>query len=255
MKTQIKLALFLALFCSWTVPAAADYTLILKNGRRITVQSYREEKGVIKFGGFSGEIGISKDQIQSIRQGDAATPGDLNLTRSETPTRPAADVPGSAEEGSVGKAPSPEAERAREENAYQEKIKNLNDQLKAAQDRYSETIRGTTSADPTQLVTEEQINARQDDAVARFKDAQNNPSEPTPVKLLTPSPFSSLPPTVTEVQPSGRTVSPYDAPQTFTDRQKDLLELRNQTVDLERERERLINEMRQKNFSTGSAGQ
>jgi len=255
MKTQIKLALFLALFCSWTVPAAADYTLILKNGRRITVQSYREEKGVIKFGGFSGEIGISKDQIQSIRQGDAATAGDLNLTRSETPTRPAADVPASAEEGSPGKAPSPAAERAREEMAYQEKINNLNDQLKAAQDRYSETIRGTTSADPTQLVTEEQINARQDDAVARFKDAQNNPSEPTPVKLLTPSPFSSLPPTVTDVQPSGRTVSPYDAPQTFTDRQKDLLELRNQTLDLERERERLINEMRQKNFSTGSAGQ
>ena len=255
MKTQIKLALFLALFCSWTVPAAADYTLILKNGRRITVQSYREEKGVIKFGGFSGEIGISKDQIQSIRQGDAATPGDLNLTRGETPTRAPADVPASAQEGSAGKAPSPEAERAREETAYQEKINNLNDQLKAAQDRYSETIRGTTSADPTQLVTEEQINARQDDAVARFKDAQNNPSEPTPVKLLTPSPFSSLPPTVTDVQPSGRTVSPYEAPQTFTDRQKDLLELRNQTLQLERERERLINEMRQKNLSTGSAGQ
>jgi hypothetical protein len=139
--------------------------------------------------------------------------------------------------------------------AFQEKINNLNDQLKAAQDRYSETIRGTTSADPTQLVSEEQINARQDDAVARFKDAQNNPSEPTPVKLLTPSPFSSLPPTVTDVQPSGRTVSPYEAPQTFTDQQKNLLELRNQTLELERQRERLINEMRQKNLNTGSAGQ
>lgn len=255
MKTQIKLALLLALLCSWTVPAAADYTLILKNGRRITVQSYREEKGVIKFGGFSGEIGISKDQIESIRQGDAATPGDLNLTRSEKPTQPPADVPASAQEGSARKAPSPEEERAREEKAYQEKVNNLNDQLKAAQDRYSETIRGTTSGDPTQLVTEEQIKARQDDAVARFKDAQNNPSEPTPVKLLTPSPFSSLPPTVTDVQPTGRTVSPYEAPQTFTDRQRDLLELRNQTLEIERERERLINEMRQKNFSTGSASQ
>ena len=132
---------------------------------------------------------------------------------------------------------------------------NLNDQLKAAQDRYSETIRGSTSADPMQLLTEEQIKARQDDAVARFKDAQNNPSEPTPVKLLTPSPFSSLPPTVTDVQPSGRTVSPYEAPQTFTDRQKDLLDLRNQTLEIERERDRLINEMRQKNISTESAEQ
>lgn len=154
----------------------------------------------------------------------------------------------------MGKAPSPEEERAREEKAFQEKINNLNDQLKTAQDRYSESIRGTTSAEPTQLVTEEQIRARQDDAVARFKDAQNNPSEPTPVKLLTPSPFTSLPPTVTDVQPSGRIVSPFDAPQTFTDRQKDLLELRNQTLELERERERLISEMKQKNFYTGPAG-
>ena len=229
--------------------------MILKNGRRITVPSYREENDVIKFGGFSGEIGIRKDQIQSIRQGDSPAPGDLNLIGSQTPTQPAATVSPSAQQGSAGLTPTPEAERIREEKAYQERITNLNDQLKAAQDRYSETIRGTTSADPTQLVTEEQINARQDDAVARFKDAQNNPSEPTPVKLLTPSPFTSLPPTVTEVQPTGRTVSPYVAPQTFTDRQKDLLELRNQTLDLERERDRLIDEMKQKNLYTGPTNQ
>ena len=128
---------------------------------------------------------------------------------------------------------------------------NLNEQLKAAQDRYSEAIRGTTSADPTQLVTEEQINARQDDAVARFKDAQNNPSEPAPVKLLTPSPFTSIPWEVTEVQPTGRTVSPYEAPQTFTDNQKELLDLRNQVLEIEKEQERLINEMKQKNLFTG----
>lgn len=255
MKTQIKFALLSALLCSWTVPAAADYTLILKNGRRITVPSYREENDVIKFGGFSGEIGISKDQIQSIRQGDSPAPGDLNLIGSQTPTQPAASVSPSAQQGSAGLTPTPEEVRVREEKAYQEKITNLNDQLKAAQDRYSETIRGTTSADPTQLVTEEQINARQDDAVARFKDAQNNPSEPTPVKLLTPSPFTSLPPTVTEVQPTGRTVSPYESPQTFTDRQKELLDLRNQALEIEKERERLINEMKQKNLYTGPTNQ
>ena len=255
MKTQIKLALLLALLCSWTVPAAADYTLILKNGRRITVQSYREENDVIKFGGLGGEIGISKDQIQSIRQGEAAAPGDLNLIRSQPLTQPAANVSPSAQQGSAGLTPTPEEVRVREEKAYQEKITNLNDQLNAAQDRYSEIIRGTTSAEPTQLVTEEQINARQDDAVARFKDALNNPSEPTPVKLLTPSPFSSMPPTVTEVQPTGRTVSPYDAPQTFTVRQKELLDLRNQALEIEKERERLINEMKQKNLYTGPTDQ
>jgi len=254
MKMQISCALALALIC-WTVPAAAEFTLILKNGRQITVQSYREENGVVKFGGLGGEVGISKDQIQSIRQGGSATRADLDLTRGDTLTKPAAAVPTPAQEGSAGKAPSQEQERIREEKEYQEKLNSLNERLKTAQDRYSETIRGTASDDPTQLVTDEQIKARQDDAVARFKDAQNNPSEPAPVKLLTPSPFTSLPPTVTEVQPSGRTVTPFEAPQTFTDRQKELLDLRNQAIEIEKERERLINEMKQKNFSTGSTSQ
>ena len=254
MKTKISYALAFAVIYGWPIPATAEYTLILKNGRQITVQSYREENGVIRFGGLGGEIGISKDQIQSIRQGASVTPADLDLTRGETLTKPGADT-SPAQEGSVGKAPTPNDERIREEKEYQNKLNTLNEQLKAAQDRYSETIRGTASDDPTQLVTDEQIKARQDDAVARFKDAQNNPSEPAPVKLLTPSPFTSLPPTVTEVQPSGRTVSPFEASQTFTDRQKELLELRNQALEIENERERLLNEMKQKNFYTGPTNQ
>jgi hypothetical protein len=51
-----------------TVPALADYTLILKNGRRITVETYRQEGRMIKFHALGGEIGISKDQIQSIEK-------------------------------------------------------------------------------------------------------------------------------------------------------------------------------------------
>ena len=94
------------------------------------------------------------------------------------------------------------------------------------------------------------MSARQDDVVSRFKDAQQNPSEPAPVKLLEPSPFSSLPPTTREVQPTGRTVSPYDSPPVYTEKQQELLELRNQAMELEKERERLINEMKQKNFDS-----
>jgi hypothetical protein len=244
-----------AFICCWTVPAAAEYTLILKNGRRITVESYREESGVIKFGGLGGEIGIAKDQIQSIQQGVSSTPGGLNLTRGGALTQPAAAVPAPAQQGPAGQPLTQDEERIKEQKYYQEKLNNLNEQLKAAQDNYSESIRGTTSAEPTQLVTEEQIKARQDDAVARFKDAQNNPSEPAPVKLLTPSPFTGLPPTVTEVQPAGRTVSPYEAPQELTDRQKELLDLRNQALEIEKERERLINEMKDKNIFTGSKNQ
>ena len=94
------------------------------------------------------------------------------------------------------------------------------------------------------------MSARQDDAVSRFKEAQQNPSEPTPVKLLEPSPFSSLPPTTREVQPTGRTVSPYDSPPVYTGKQQELLDLRNQALELEKERERLINEMKQRNFGS-----
>jgi hypothetical protein len=86
--------------------------------------------------------------------------------------------------------------------------------------------------------------------ISRFKDAQQNPSEPTPVKLLEPSPFSSLPPTTREVQPPRRTVSPYDSPPVYTEKQQELLELRNQALEREKERERLINEMKQKNFDS-----
>jgi hypothetical protein len=253
MKTQITYALAFAAVCSWTYPAAAEYTLVLKNGRRITVQSYREENGVIKFGGLGGEIGISKDQIRAIHQGAGAAPADLDLISIQASGQARAGFSTAPEEGSGKKAQSQEDERLKEEKVYQEKLNSLNEQLKTAQDRYSETIRGTASTDPSQLVTEEQIKARHDDAVARFKDAQNNPSEPAPVKLLTPSPFTSLPPTVTEVQPSGRTVSPFDAPQILTDREKELLDMRNQALQLEQEREQLINEMKQKNFYTGPA--
>jgi hypothetical protein len=254
MKTQMSSTLAFALFCGWVVPAAAEYTLILKNGRRITVQNYREEKGLVKFTGLGGEIGISKEQIQAIHKGGAVTPGDLDLTRTEPPAQ-AAPVAPSVQEGAGAKTLTPDEERAKEEREYQAKFNDLNDRLKAAQDNYAESIRGSAGPEPMQLITDEQVRSRQDDVTARFKDAQNHPSEPAPVKLLTPSPFTSLPPTVTEVQPSGRAVSPYESPQTLTAREQELLDLRNRALELERERELLINEMKQKNFYTGPVGQ
>jgi hypothetical protein len=251
MKTQISFALAFALIYCCSAPAAAEYTLILKNGRRITVQNYREEKGVIKFSGLGGEIGISKEQIQAIRQGDAAASGDLNLTRSESPTQAWPGIPTPAQEGSGAKPLTPEQERAIEEQQYQKKIRDLNEQLKAARDRYSEEIRGTTSPEPTQLLTEEQIKARQEDLVSRFKDAQNNPSPPVPVILSRPSPFTTLPPTQ-ETVPGAAVPPPPDLPQILTEKERELSDLRQQAIQLENERERLINEMRQKNLNAGS---
>ena len=236
-----KFLLFTLLLCSWTGPVWADYTLVLKNGRRITVQSYREEGQMIKFRGLGGDIGISRDQIQSIQKADPGEPA-LEQTQLQEPVA----APQAPE-----RPLTPEEEKAKEEKEYQQKLIELTGQLKDVRDRYSELLRGTTSPEPTQLVTEEQIKASQADVISRFRDATSNPSEPAPVRLLTPSPFSSLPPTITEERPPARAPTTYEN-LPFTETQKELSELRNQAIELDREREKLINEMRQKNLSIGS---
>ena len=237
----LKFLLFTLLLCSWTGPVWADYTLVLKNGRRITVQSYREEGRMIKFRGLGGDIGISKDQIQSIQKADPGEPA-LEQTQLQEP----AAAPQAPE-----RPLTPEEEKAKEEKEYQQKLIELTGQLKEVRDRYSELLRGTTSPEPSQLVTEEQIKASRADVISRFRDATSNPSEPAPVRLLTPSPFSSLPPTITEERPPARAPTTYEN-LPYTETQKELSELRNQAIELDKEREKLINEMRQKNLSIGS---
>ena len=64
--------------------AHADYVLVLKNGRQITVQSYREEGSMIKFTGLGGEIGISKEQIETVRKTDAGGHEQLKSSRTRT---------------------------------------------------------------------------------------------------------------------------------------------------------------------------
>ena len=204
---------------------------------------------MIKFTGLGGEIGISKEQVQTVRKVAAEGPSGLNLRELE-PAQASPMPETGSQPRTVEKPSAAEENRAQEEREYQQRLGNVTDRLKEARDRYSQSIRDTTSSEPSQLVTEGQVSARQDDVISRFNDAQQNPSEPTPVKLLEPSPFSSLPPTTREVQPTGRTVSPYDSPPVYTEKQQELLELRNQALELEKERERLINEMKQKNFGS-----
>jgi hypothetical protein len=224
----------------WTVQALAEYALHLKNGRRIIVQSYREEGPMIKFQTLGGEIGISKDQIQSIEKAVQVPP--LQQTQLQGP----------AANPQVAEKPlTPEEERAREEKEYQQKLMEVTGQLKEVRDRYSQLLRGTTSAEPSQLVTEEQIKASQADVISRFREATANPGEPAPVRLLTPSPFSSLPPTIVEEQPPARAPTTYEN-LPYNETQKEFSELRQQANELEKEREKLINEMRQKNMNVGS---
>ncbi len=196
---------------------------------------------MIRFYRFGGEIGISKDQLQSIQKAD---PGDPALQ--QTQFQETAAAPQSAE-----RSLTPEEQKAKEEKEYQQKLLDITGQLKEVRDRYSELLRGTTSPEPSQLVTEEQIKASQADVISRFRDANSKPSEPAPVRLLTPSPFSSLPPTIVEEQPSARAPITYEN-LPYNETQKEFSELRQQANELEKDREKLINEMRQKNMSVGS---
>src|SRR5262245_32552075 len=74
--------------------ASADYTIELKNGRRITVQTYREEAGMIKFTGLGGEIGLSKDQVLAIRPANPGDAGSFDIQQAgAVAARPAAVAP------------------------------------------------------------------------------------------------------------------------------------------------------------------
>src|SRR4030095_13591012 len=112
MGKRLKVLLLTFSLSSWTLPAWADYTLVLKNGRRITVQSYREEGRMIKFRGLGGDIGISRDQIQSIQKADPGEP-----TLDQTQLQESAAAPQVPE-----RPPTLEEEKAKEEKEYQQKL-------------------------------------------------------------------------------------------------------------------------------------
>ncbi len=252
MKTLPTWALFISL--GWIDLAEAQYVLILNNGRQITVQSYREETGMIKFQSYGGEIGISKDQVKAIRRSSESASGGLALP--STPPAPGQIPEPTSIRSSSDERPepalTPDEERAKEEKEYEQKLLDVNERLKAARDNYSQTIRGTTSLDPTLLTTEEQMKARQDDIISRALDAQYRPSDPAGTRLLTPSPFTTLAPSTVYTQPPPEATPRFGTalPQ-YTPRQKELSEMRSQTLELEREKDKLIEEMNKKNFLSG----
>ena len=274
MKAQFTVSFALILIFFAMAPAAADYTLLLKNGRRITVQSYREEGSTIKFRGLGGEIGIGKDQIQSIEKVNETGPAGSQaapLSAGQPPSTKERAATPRAEEKQL----TPEEERAKEEKEYQQKLSEITQQLKDARERYSQSIRGATGPDPSLLTTEEEIKTLNDDARARRLDAQTNPVDPGVLKLQTSSPFSSLPPVTIEdslrrpaeaqqrdfstpaaneiFAPAPARPVVESAPPSYTDRQRELSDLRNQAIQLEKDRQKLIDEMRQKNFGIGNS--
>ncbi|HEY7218298.1 MAG TPA: hypothetical protein VH985_07885 [Candidatus Binatia bacterium] len=228
---------------SWFGTANAQYVLVLKNGRQITVQSYREEGPMIKFSGLGGEIAISKDQVQSIRRAtEVDRSGSPSLTVDQppptlSPPRPAAPTKSTAVKPPSTTPPIEEQQakqRAEEEKAYQEKVKELTQQLKELRDRYSLITRGTSGPEPSFFTSEEAFRGHQEDLLSRLRDAQNRQQGLPTGGAATAPPFS------------------LDPPPAYSERQKQLSDLRTRISQVENDRQKLIDEMKAKNFDTGS---
>ncbi|HUK42544.1 MAG TPA: hypothetical protein VLX11_15930 [Candidatus Acidoferrales bacterium] len=225
-------------------PASADYVIVLNNGRRITVPSYREENGIIKFQGFGGEIGIIKTQVQSIEKLDGGKPeSTLDLTKPQPAPSPSGETAGQKKTSPPlleKKAPAvpPDKllaeQRAQEEREYTKRLEEITRRIKDERTRYAEETTGVTGPEPGFFTTDEAFRRHQDDLMSRLIDAQNNPAGPgNQGKGAYTSQVNRMPP-------------PY------TERQKQLSELRYRIDQLELERKRLIEEMQQKNFPVAS---
>ena len=237
-----KAGLILACVLGWCTIAHAQYVLVLKNGRQIAVQSYREDGPVIRFSGLGGEVAISKDQVQSIRRGGESERGAVSVAPELPSAPPSPPAPASTSESaqtSPDLAPAPmssetSAGRAEEERAYQRKVKELTGQLKGLRERYALLTRGNTGPEPKLFTTEEEFRGHQEDLLSRLRDAQYRAQGLPSGADATSPPFS------------------LNAPPAYSEKQKELSELRRRISDVENARQKLIDEMKAKNFETGS---
>ncbi len=266
----------LTFFC-WTGLLFADYKLVLKNGRSITVQRYREEGGKTIVYSLGGELAIAKDQIESIvRVGEGEGKGKVRPDAKQSPVKAAGTrqekeqvaAPGPLGGGGVEekrdepvdvqeKAKTPqellEERRAKEEREYKKRVELITGQIKALMDRNSLATKGKTGNEPTILETKEQIQARTADLMSRLRDEQYNPggsNNPGEVGVVTGGTFGGDKTKALRrgvVRPSVR--GPLPA---YSAKEKKLSKLRAEITKLRKERDKLIEEMRAKNFDTGS---
>ena len=264
----------------------ADYTIVLENGRRVTVQNYWEESGMVKFRGLGGEIGIARKQIQSIAQATETEPHGVVISMIEnspmviTPT-----VNLLASEKDVAQTvPSPNVRQFEVEDQlareYQGTYRDLKQQIQSRRELRWLITRGTTSPDPTLINSLRVLNARIDDLNSRIKDSEHNPARSRGtgiVNLETGSPFGGgrmimglrhggkfVPGRVIthrlDAARPGKVgfpdrVSPRPGHKLlpeYTYRQRELSELRNQLIDLYDQRKQLIQDMKDRGIFTGS---
>jgi hypothetical protein len=234
MRNILLVAAFIGI-SGWVGSVQAQHVIVLKNGRQITVQSYREEGSMIKFVGLGGEIGIPKDQVQAILkpgQADRARPG-LTISEMEASSRqsaPAPQKPTPSSTRDVAQSPSPAETKPvadpEEVKEYQQRLAEVSKKLEAAKQQYFEATQGGGTASN---VSKEGIRSWTMDFASRIHDSQKVPGG---------GGSSSTPPT-----------HPY-APN-YTAKERELSDLRSQIDLLQKERAALIEEMKSKNIPTG----
>ena len=262
---------FTVLFC-WSVSLYADYTIVLKNGGRITVKSYREESGMVKFHGLGGEIGIARQQIQSILQASKTEPQGIVIAAIEnSPSAPEAMVNLLTSEEKLVQVPAlPEVRRFtvkdKEEKEDQDMHEDVTRAIKSRTERYWLATRGTIDPRPMLVITLKALQGRIDDIKSRIKDAQYNPARArgTGVVNLTTSSMFAGRKTIIRLRHEGvfrtgrvnvrrvRTRRAGVLLPGYSPGERELSELRNQLHQLYKERKRLIQDMKQKGTFTGS---
>ena len=235
MRTRAILSIAIVSISASALTAFADFTLVLKNGRRITAQSYREEGSTIKIHGLGGEFGIPKDQIQTILKADQSEQRGLSISDLEASSR---QTQAPAQKPSVPPArdakdalvPSEKKSlvEANEEQEYQKRLAEVTQKLETAKREY---LNATQGGGTSSNVSKEGFGGWVADLGSRIRDSQNVPGGGGP---------ASTPP-----------MQGYEAP-VYTPKQKELSDLRSQIDSLQKERDSLIQEMKSKNIPTGT---
>jgi len=235
MRTRAILSIAIVSISASALTAFADFTLVLKNGRRITAQSYREEGSTIKIHGLGGEFGIPKDQIQTILKADQSEQRGLSISDLEASSRqtqapaPEPSVPSARD---AEEAPTPgekkSAVEANEEQEYQKRLAEVTQKLETAKRQYLDATQGGGTGSN---VSKEGFSGWVADLGSRIRDSQKVPGGGGP---------AGTPP-----------MRGYEAP-VYTAKEKELSDLRSQINSLQKERDSLIQEMKSKNIPTGT---
>jgi hypothetical protein len=225
---KFKLLAILVFLCTWADWANGQYVVILKNGRQLTVNSYREEGSTVKIQGLGGELGIPKEQIQSISRSTQNDRPGLNLNNLENASRsaPVATKPpfgapaGRPNEVSAPIDASPGV-NVEEEKEYRRRLAEVTQKLESARKLYLDaSSAGNTGA----KFDKEGIKDWTADLASRIQDSQKAGGGPTSTPLA------------------------WSFPAPYTPKAKELSDMRMNIEKLEKERNELIQEMKSKNI-------